>query len=128
MIKENSITEKLEAVLQNLLEINRDIKFAIITSVEGFPILSILPRRYNKQKIAAMVASLLSISKRTVVDMEIGVFKQIYIKGIEGYILILDAEEAVLAVLTKKKAKMGLVFFDCKDVLYKIGKILRKEN
>ncbi len=128
MIKENSITEKLEAVLKNLLEINSDIKFAIITSVEGLPILSILPRRYNKQRISAMVASLLSISKRTVVDMEIGVFKQIYIKGIEGYILILDAEEAVLAVLTKKKAKMGLVFFDCKDVLYKIGKILRKEN
>ncbi|MFX1329105.1 MAG: roadblock/LC7 domain-containing protein [Promethearchaeota archaeon] len=128
MIKENSITEKLEAVLKNLLNSNKDIKFAIITSVEGFPIFSLLPRRYNKQRIAAMVASLLSISERTVADMDIGVFKHIYIKGLEGYISIFDAEEAVLAVSTTKKAKMGLVFFDCKDVLYKIAKILRKEN
>ena len=128
MIKENNMTEKLEAVLKDLLLNNRDIKFAIITSIEGLPILSLLPRRYNKQRIAAMVASILSISERTVADMEIGVFKQLYIKGIDGYILIFDAEEAILAVSTTKKAKMGLIFFDCKNVLYKIAKILRKEN
>ncbi len=128
MIKENNITEKLEAVLKDLLHKNRDIKFAIISSIEGFPIFSILPRKYNNQKIAAMVASIISISEMAVADMEIGVFKQIYIKGIDGYILILKAEEAILAVSTTKNAKMGLIFFDCKNVLYKITKILRKEK
>jgi predicted regulator of Ras-like GTPase activity (Roadblock/LC7/MglB family) len=75
-----------------------------------------------------MVASLLSISEMAVSDMEIGIFKQIYIKGIDGYILIFNAKEAILAVSTTKKAKMGLVLFDCKNTLYKIAKILRKEN
>lgn len=128
MIKENNVTEKLEAVLKDLIRNNRDIKFAIITSIEGFPILSLLPRKYNEQKVAAMVASLLSISEMAVADMEIGEFKQIYLKGIDGYILIFDAEEAILAVSTTKKAKMGLIFFDCKNALYKIAKILRKEK
>ncbi len=128
MIKENNVTEKLEAVLKDLIRNNRDIKFAIITSIEGIPILSLLPRKYNEQKVAAMVASLLSISEMAVADMEIGEFKQIYIKGVDGYILIFDAEEAILAVSTTKKAKMGLIFFDCKNALYKIAKILRKEK
>jgi len=128
MIKENSITEKLETVLKDLLRNNRDIKSAIIISIEGLPILSLLPRKYNKQSIAVMVASLLSISEMAVVDMEIGIFKQIYIKGIDGYILIFNAKEAILAVSTTKKAKTGLVLFDCKNALYKIAKILRKDK
>jgi len=128
MIIENSRTAKLEAVVKDLLHNNRDIKFAIITSIEGLPIYSILPRRYDLPRIAAMAATLLSISERTIVDMELGVFNQMYIKGIDGYILIFDAEEAVLTVSTTKKAKMGVIFFDCKNALYKIAKILRNEK
>lgn len=128
MIIENNRTTNLEAVLRDLLHNNRDIEFAIITSIEGIPIFSILPRRYNLSRIAAMTATLLSISERTIVDMELGEFNQMYIKGIDGYILIFDAEEAVLTVSTTKKAKMGVVFFDCKNVLYKIAQILRNEK
>lgn len=128
MIIENNRTTNLEAVLRDLLHNNRDIEFAIITSIEGIPIFSILPRRYNLSRIAAMTATLLSISERTIVDMELGEFNQMYIKGIDGYILIFDAEEAVLTVSTTKKAKMGVVFFDCKKVLYKIAQILRNEK
>lgn len=128
MIIENNRTTNLETVLRDLLHNNRDIEFAIITSIEGIPIFSILPRRYNLSRIAAMTATLLSISERTIVDMELGEFNQMYIKGIDGYILIFDAEEAVLTVSTTKKAKMGVVFFDCKNVLYKIAQILRNEK
>lgn len=128
MVKEKTIIEKLEAVLKKLLSSNRDIILAIITTMEGLPILSILPQGYNESSIAAIVATLLSISERTVVDMEIGEFKQIYIKGFDGYLLIFDAELAVLAVSTTEKAKLGLVFFECERAAKEISKILKKET
>ncbi|TKJ24154.1 MAG: hypothetical protein CEE43_00290 [Promethearchaeota archaeon Loki_b32] len=126
MVEEKNITEKLETVLKRLLASNRDITIVIVTTMEGLPILSILPRGYDETRISAMVATLLSLSERTVVDMEIGVFKQIFIKGVDGYLLIFDAEPAVLAVSTTEKAKLGLVFLECERASHKISKILKK--
>ncbi|MFX0004666.1 MAG: roadblock/LC7 domain-containing protein [Candidatus Hodarchaeota archaeon] len=126
--EEDNITAKLEVVLKKVLASNREITLAIITTIEGLPILSILPRGYNETRIAAMVATLLSISERTVVDMEIGQFNQIFIKGLDGYLLIFDAEIAVLAVSTTEKAKLGLVFLECERACHKISKILNKEK
>ncbi|GAH16328.1 unnamed protein product [marine sediment metagenome] len=128
MVNENNFTEKLELVLKKLLASNREITIAIITSMEGLPILSILPRKYNETRISAMVATLLSLSERTVIDMDIGIFKQIYIKGIDGYLLIFEAEPAVLAVSTTEKAKLGLIFLECERASHKISKILKKEK
>lgn len=128
MVEENNTLEKLETVLKKLLASNRDITVAVITSMEGLPILSILPRGYNETRISAMVATLLSISERTVIDMEIGEFNQIYIKGLDGYLLVFEAEPAVLAVSTTKKVKLGLVYFECERVSKEISKILKEKN
>jgi len=128
MPEEDNITAKLEAILKKLLSSNRDISIAVITSMEGLPIVSILPRGYNETRIAAMVATLLSLSERTVIDMEIGEFKQIFIKGDDGYLLVFEAEPAVLAVSTTQDAKLGLIFFECERILPEISKILKKET
>jgi len=128
MPEEDDTIAKLEALLKKLLASNRDINIAVITSMEGLPIISILPRGYNETRIAAMVATLLSLSERTVVDMEIGEFKQIFIKGDDGYLLVFEAEPAVLAVSTTEKAKLGLIFFECERISYEISKILKKEK
>ncbi len=128
MVEENNTLEKLETILKRLLSNNRDITVAVITSMEGLPILSILPRGYNETRISAMVATLLSISERTVIDMEIGEFQQIYIKGLDGYLLVFDAEPAVLAVSTRVKVKLGLVYFECERVSQEISKILKERN
>lgn len=128
MVEESSAIEKLEVILKKLLASNRDITIAVITSMEGLPILSVLPRGYNETRISAMVATLLSLSERTVIDMDIGIFKQIFIKGHEGYLLIFEAEPAVLAVSTTEKAKLGLIFFECERISHEISKILKKDK
>ena len=115
--------DELEEILKRLLKNNRDISLAIITSMEGLPIRSILPRGYNETRLSAMVATLLSLSERTVVDMELGVFKQIYIKGIDGYLLVFDAEIAILAVSTTDKAKLGMIYLECERASYEISRM-----
>ena len=128
MLEEDNITSKLEVVLKKLLASNREITLAIISTMEGLPILLILPREYNETRLSAMVATLLSLSERSVVDMEIGIFEQIFIKGLDGYLLIFNSEQAVLAVSATEKAKLGLVFLECERASHSISKILKKEK
>ena len=128
MPEEDNITSKLEVVLKKLLASSREIKLAIISTMEGLPIFSILPREYNETRLSAMVATLLSLSERSVVDMEIGIFEQIFIKGLDGYLLIFNSEQAVLAVSATEKAKLGLVFLECERASLNISKILKKEK
>ncbi|MFX0007878.1 MAG: roadblock/LC7 domain-containing protein [Promethearchaeota archaeon] len=128
MPEEDNITSKLEVVLKKLLASSREIKLAIISTMEGLPIFSILPREYNETRLSAMVATLLSLSERSVVDMEIGIFEQIFIKGLDGYLLIFNSEQAVLAVSATEKAKLGLVFLECERASHNISTILKKEK
>lgn len=126
MSEENNFLEELEATLKRLLSNNPSITIATISSIEGLPILSILPRGSNETIISAMVATLLSLSERAVIEMKIGEFKQLFIKGIEGYLLVFEADSAVLAVSTTDKAKLGLIFLECERASVEISKILKK--
>ena len=126
MSEDKNFLDELGELLKRLLKNNKEITLAIITSVEGLPIRSILPRGYNETRLSAMVATLLSLAERTVVDIEIGVFNQIYIKGINGYLLVFDAELAALAVSTTEKAKLGMIYLECERASDEISKILKK--
>lgn len=126
--EENSFLKEIEKVLRRLLENNREINLALISSMEGLPILSVMPPSFDETRFSAMVAALLSLSVRSVMDMEIGGFKQLYIKGNDGYLLIFDSKLAVLAVSTTERAKLGLLFLECERASHEILKILKKEK
>jgi predicted regulator of Ras-like GTPase activity (Roadblock/LC7/MglB family) len=124
MSEEVDYIGKLEAVLKRFLSNNPDIKIATISSVEGLPIVSVIPRGSNETIISAMVATLLSLSEKAVMDMNIGEFTQLYIKGDDGYLLVFEAGTAVLAVSTTDDVKLGLIFFECEKVCQEISEIL----
>ena len=128
MPEEYDFLGKLEAVLKRLLSNNPDISIATISSVEGLPIVSVIPRGSNETLMSAMVATLLSLSEKAVMDMNIGEFTQLYIKGIDGYLLVFEAGTAVLAVSTTIDVKLGLIFFDCEKASQEISEILRKKD
>ena len=125
MVEENNFLVDLEVILKRLLADNPSIRIATISSLEGLPILSLIPREHNETIIAAMVATLLSLSERAVMEMKIGEFKQLYIKGIDGYLLVFEADSAVLAVSTTDKVKLGLIFLECERASLEISKILK---
>jgi len=50
---------------------------------------------------------------------------QVLVRGSEGYLLLVKAgEEAVLATLAGKNAKLGLVFLDVKRAAKELEKII----
>ena len=118
-------TETLDDILKKLLAAIPEVKAAAIVSAEGLPIASALPQGIDETRIAAMTAALLSLAERSVIEMEKGEFEQLYVRGNEGYLLVLQAgPNAVLTVSTTKDVRLGLIFLDCKRTCEKIAKLI----
>lgn len=117
--------ETLDDILKKLLAAIPEVKAASIVSVEGLPIASALPVEIDETRIAAMTAALLSLGERAIHEMAKGDFEQIFIKGTDGYLLVLQAGmNAVLTVSTTKDVRLGLIFLDCKRTCEKIAKLI----
>ena len=121
----NGMGLRFDDILKDLLKAIPEIKAAAIVSAEGLPIAAVLPRSTDETRIAAMTAAQLSLSERAIVEMMMGEFNQLIIKGSEGYLLVLQAGiSAVLVVSTTENAKLGLVLLDCKRACVEIAKLI----
>lgn len=122
---DEEVPETLDIILKRLLSAIPEVKAAAIVSVEGLPIASALPQGIDETRIAAMTAALLSLAERAIQEMRKGDFEQVYVKGTDGYLLVLAAgQNAVLTVSTTKDVRLGLIFLDCKRTCDKIAKII----
>jgi predicted regulator of Ras-like GTPase activity (Roadblock/LC7/MglB family) len=117
--------DSLDDLLKKLLGAIPEVKAAAIVSAEGLPIASALPQGVDETRIAAMTAALLSLSERAIIEMGKGDFDQLYIKGNEGYLLILQAgPNAVLTVSTSSEVRLGLILLDCRRTCEKIAQLI----
>jgi predicted regulator of Ras-like GTPase activity (Roadblock/LC7/MglB family) len=122
---EPSTPDSLDDLLKKLLAAIPEVKAAAIVSAEGLPIASALPRDVDETRIAAMTAALLSLSERAIIEMQKGDFDQLYIKGSDGYLLVLQAgPNAVLTVSADKDVRLGLILLDCKRTCEKIAQLI----
>jgi uncharacterized protein len=111
------------ALLSELRQSVRGVISVTLVSSDGLPIDTTLSDG-KSAKLGAMVAALLSLSKRAAVELEKGGYKELLINGERGYILIVDAgQNAVLAVSTTAQVNLGLLFLRCKEA----GRKLRLE-
>jgi len=118
-------SETLDDILKKLLASIPEVKAASIVSVEGLPIASALPRNVDETRIAAMTAAMLSLGERAAQEFEKGDLEQVYVRGVDGYILVMGAgPNAVLTVSASKEVKLGLIFLDCKRACEKIAKLV----
>jgi len=117
--------DTLDDLLKKLLGAIPEVKSAAIVSAEGLPIASALPQGVDETRIAAMTAALLSLSERAIIEMGKGDFDQLYIKGSEGYLLVMQAgPNAVLTVSTTKDVRLGLILLDCRRTCEKISQLI----
>ena len=120
-----STPDSLDDLLKKLLGAIPEVKAAAIVSAEGLPIASALPQGVDETRIAAMTAALLSLSERAIIEMGKGDFDQLYVKGSDGYLLILQAgPNAVLTVSTSSEVRLGLILLDCRRTCEKIAQLI----
>lgn len=117
--------ENLDDILKRLLASVPEVKAVLILSVEGLPIASALPEGVDETRISAIIAVLHSIAKRSVIEMKKGEFDQLFIKGKDGYLLVLQAgPKAIIVVSTMTAVRLGLVFLDSKKAGERISEYL----
>ncbi len=72
-----------------------------------------------------MAAALLSLGERTAQELQRGTLEQVYVKGDQGYIILMQAGgEAVLEGIAGGSAKLGMVLLDMKRAAAELARLL----
>ena len=120
-----SRTEQIIARLRDLRVSTPDIEASAVVSVDGLIIASDLPAEVEEDRVSAMSAAMLSLGERIAGELGRGSLDQVYIRGNNGYVILTSVgEEAVLTVLARQDAKLGLVFLDMRRAATDLGQII----
>lgn len=108
-----SRTEQLVQRLRELQASSGDVEAAAIVSVDGLSMASSMPPDIEEDRVSAMSAAMISLGERISSELGRGALEQVYVKGESGYVILTAVgEEAVLTVMARKEAKLGLIFLD----------------
>jgi hypothetical protein len=117
--------DMLTSILSELNGSSADIEASAIVSTDGLMMAALLPAGMDEDRVGAMSAALLSLGDRTAKELARGGLEQVLLKGDKGYILMTHAgEDAVLTVLAKPQAKLGLIFLDVKRAAEAVTKVI----
>jgi len=120
-----SRTELMVDRLRDMQVSSPDIEASAVVSVDGLPIATALPREVEEDRVSAMSAAMLSLGERIASELGRGSLNEVYIKGEQGYVILQSVgAEAVLTVLAREGAKMGLVFLDMRRAAEDLAKLV----
>lgn len=117
--------EMLKSVLSDLNGTSADVEASAVISTDGLTMASMLSSSMDEDRVGAMSAAMLSLGDRTAAELSRGELEQVMVKGENGYILLIHAgRDAVLTVIARREAKLGLVFLDAKRAAANIADLL----
>jgi len=118
-------TELLNEALHNLQRSSSDIEACTVFSEDGLVIASSLPPDMDEDHVAAMTSAMLSMGGRTADELKRGKLEQLFVKGDNGYAIVMHAGTySALVAITRKDAKLGLIFLDMNRAVKTIAEIL----
>ena len=118
-------TQQMIERLRSLRLSTPDVEASAVVSIDGLPIASDLPSDVEEDRVSAMSAAMLSLGERIATELGRGMLEQVYIRGDDGYVFLTSVgEDAVLTVLARKEAKLGLIFLDMRRVAEDLTQIV----
>ncbi|WP_131668286.1 roadblock/LC7 domain-containing protein [Psychrobacter pygoscelis] len=118
-------TDMFQQTLDDLNGSSADVEASALISTDGLMIASALPAGIDEDRVGAMSAALLSLGDRAGRELARGSIDRVMVQGEKGYVIMTSAgEEAVLTVMAKANAKLGLIFLDIKRASEALSKLL----
>ncbi len=113
---------QLQNTLQQLLEEASEIEGAAIVGLDGLVYAAHVPAtKVNEELVGTASAAIFGLSKRSVQQLKRGNFKQIFIEGKEGNIIVAGLDEQTLFIgLTSRVPNLGLVFAEVRTITTKL--------
>jgi uncharacterized protein len=116
--------EQLGKVISELKAAVPEIIGVSLASLDGLNIISDLEES-NAARIAALTATASSLGKRVTTTLSLGEDQELVIRGEKGLFSVYRIENlAVLAVLTRAGANLGLINLEARNAVSKIKDIL----
>ena len=120
-----SRTDLMVDRLRDMQVSSPDIEASAVVSVDGLPIATALPREVEEDRVSAMSAAMLSLGERIASELGRGGLSEVQIKGESGYVILKSlGTEAVLTVLARESAKLGLVLLDMRRAAEDLAKLV----
>ncbi len=108
-----SRTDQMVSRLRSMQAASPEIEASAVVSLDGLIMASALPAEVQEDRVSAMSAALLSLGERISSEFGRGVLDQLFIHGDHGFVILSSiGGEAVLTVLAREGAKLGLVFLE----------------
>ncbi len=117
--------EQTQLILRGLVNNVPDIEGAALVSTDGLVMSSVLPGGTDEDRVSAMAAALLSLGERTAQELARGELEQVYVKGSNGYVILMQAgTDGVLEAIAGPQAKIGMVLLEMKRASQSIARVL----
>jgi predicted regulator of Ras-like GTPase activity (Roadblock/LC7/MglB family) len=118
-------SEQMVNRLRSMQAAAPDIEASAIVSVDGLIMASALPAEVEEDRVSAMSAAMLSLGERISSELGRGALEQVYIKGNQGLILLTSVgTEAVLTILARQEAKLGLICLEMRRAAEDLVKLV----
>lgn len=123
--KTMSRTDQMVSRLREMQISTPDIEASAVVSVDGLTMASALPPGIEEDRVAAMAAAMLSLGERIASELGRKSLEQVYIHGDKGHVFVVAVgEEAVLTVLCREQAKLGMVLLDMRRAAEDLSKLV----
>ncbi|MGC8958375.1 MAG: DUF4388 domain-containing protein [Chloroflexia bacterium] len=117
--------ERLEATVRSIVERATALQGVAVITLDGLVIASALPPNLEQLRVGAVAAGILSLSGRSIAQLERGEFQQTLIQGSEGNIVITYAgKNAAFVGVTGKGANLGMVLLEVREGTKAVAEIL----
>lgn len=106
-----------------------DIEGMAVIGVDGEVLAARLPQAtLDQDEVGAIGAAILGLSKRSVDQLKRSNFKQAYLQGTQGNIIITNITDEVLFVgLTPNDVNLGFVFAEAREITAKVRDVLSND-
>jgi len=118
-------TELMVERLKDLQASSPDVEASAVVSVDGLTMASALPPHVEEDRVSAMSAAMLSLGERIATELKRGSLDQVYIKGEAGFVILKSVgDEAVMTVLARDQATLGLLFLEMRRAAEDLSQLL----
>lgn len=118
--------EQIAAILDQLREsAGTDVSGAVAVGMDGIVLVSRMGSDVNADRVGAVAATMIGVTRRVSGELRIGVPEETIIKADNGLFMVLPAgEQSLLAVNLRQGANLGMVRLEARDAAQAIARAL----
>jgi len=118
--------EQITAVLERLADNGgADIVGAVAVNTDGIVLASRMNGDHNADRVGAVAATMIGVTKRVSGDLKIGTAEETIVKSESGMFVVMPAgDQGLLAVNLRQGANLGIALIETREAAAAIGRAL----